>query len=108
MTDVAVVGIGIHPFGRHDELAGLDLGAYAARQALRDAGLSWADIQFAVGGSTAAGAADALVSVLGLTGVPFVNVFNGCATGGSALITAHNAIRAGQCDVALAVGFDKH
>ncbi|HEX2038572.1 MAG TPA: thiolase family protein, partial [Acidimicrobiales bacterium] len=47
-------------------------------------------------------------SVLGLTGVPFVNVFNGCATGGSALITAHNAIRAGQCDVALAVGFDKH
>ena len=108
MTDVAVVGIGIHPFGRHDERSGLDLGAYATRQALRDAGIEWKDVQFAVGGSTAAGAADSLVSVLGLTGVPFVNVFNGCATGGSALITAYNAIRAGQCDVALAVGFDKH
>ncbi|GFJ86485.1 acetyl-CoA acetyltransferase [Phytohabitans rumicis] len=45
---------------------------------------------------------------LGLTGVPFVNVKNGCATGGSALVSAVNAIRAGMADIALAVGFDKH
>ena len=42
------------------------------------------------------------------TGIPFVNVRNGCATGGVALATAANAIRAGETDLALAVGFDKH
>lgn len=65
-------------------------------------------MQYAFGGSSAAGAADALVSNLGLTGVPFMNVSNGCATGGSALISAFNAIRAGVADVVMAIGFDKH
>jgi acetyl-CoA acetyltransferase len=46
--------------------------------------------------------------VLGLTGVPFINVKNGCATGGSALITAHAMLRAGSAETALVVGFDKH
>src|SRR5690606_6410705 len=45
---------------------------------------------------------------LGLTGIEFVNVSNGCATGGSALAMADRAIRSGSCDVALAVGFDAH
>jgi acetyl-CoA acetyltransferase len=48
------------------------------------------------------------VSVLGLTGVPFINVKNGCATGGSALITAHAMLSAGSADTALVLGFDKH
>ena len=82
--DVAIVGIGIHPFGRH-ESTGLEQGAFAVRQALADAGLEWDDIDFAFGGSAAAGGADTMVSQLGLTGLPFVNVANGCATGGSAL-----------------------
>jgi acetyl-CoA C-acetyltransferase len=46
--------------------------------------------------------------VLGLTGVPFINVRNGCATGGSALTTAHAMLAAGTAEVALVVGFDKH
>ena len=62
----------------------------------------------AFGGSDSAGLADTLVAQLGLTGLPFVNVKNGCATGGSALISAVNAIRSGMADVVLAVGFDKH
>ena len=49
-----------------------------------------------------------MVNELGLTSVPFINVANGCATGGSALTAAQNAIAAGACDIALAVGFDKH
>jgi len=111
--DVAVVGIGIHPFGRHDA-SGLQLGAHAAREALRDAGVAWPDVQFAAGGSLAyalpGGGAmpDTLVNELGLTGVPFVNVANGCATSATAVLTAANAIEAGSCDLALAVGFDKH
>jgi len=106
--DVAIVGIGIHPFGRTEGVSGLDQGVYAARQALADTGKEWSDMEFAYGGSSAAGNADAMVSKLGLTGLQFINVSNGCATGGSALQSAFMAIQSGLFDVGMAVGFDKH
>jgi acetyl-CoA acetyltransferase len=105
---VGIVGIGIHPFGRHPGVAGLEMATLAARAALADAGVRWDEIDFAAGGSDAAGNADTTVSALGLTGVPFVNVRNGCATGGSALTTAHAMLSAGSAELALVVGFDKH
>ena len=108
MNDVAIVGIGMHAFGRHEGVSGLEQGAAAARQACADAGVSWADVPFAVGGSRDGGYPDRLVSLLGLTGLPFLNVINGCATGGAALITAVNTIRAGAHDLGIAIGFDKH
>jgi acetyl-CoA C-acetyltransferase len=107
-SEVAVVGLGIHPFGRHPGISGLDMAASAARAALSDAGIDWQDVQFAAGGSDAAGNADTTVSVLGLTGVPFINVHNGCATGGSALTTANAMLTSGAAEIALVVGFDKH
>lgn len=107
-SDVAIIGIGIHQFGRFEEMSGLDLGEIAARRALTDAGLAWRDMQFAFGGSIDGGYADSLVSRLGLTGIPFTNVSNGCATGGSALAMAVNRIRAGESDLGLVIGFDKH
>jgi acetyl-CoA acetyltransferase len=106
--DVAIVGIGIHPFGRTAGVSGLQQGAHAAREALKDAGVAWQDIQFAYGGSSSSGSADALVNVLGLTGLPFTNVANGCATGGSSLMSAYNAIKSGEFEIGLVVGFDKH
>ena len=106
--DVAIVGIGIHPFGRTPGRSGLQQGAFAARQALKDAGVEWRDMQFGFGGSASAGSADALVNELGLTGMPFINVANGCATGGSALISSYNAIKSGEYDIGIVVGFDKH
>ena len=105
---VAIIGLGIHPFGRTDGVSGLEQGATAARAALHDAGVEWEDMQFAFGGSTDSGNADTLVSRLGLTGIPFVNVANGCATGGSSLLAAYSAIRSGQHDIGMVVGFDKH
>jgi acetyl-CoA acetyltransferase len=106
--DVAIIGIGIHPFGRTEGVSGLEQGVYAARQALKDGGLEWNDMEFAYGGSAAAGAADTMVSKLGLTGLQFINVSNGCATGGSALQSAYMAIQSGMFDIGIAVGFDKH
>jgi acetyl-CoA C-acetyltransferase len=108
VTEVAIVGIGIHPFGRTDGMSGRDQGAVAARAALADAGIGWDQVQCAFGGSDAAGNADAIVNDLGLTGIEFVNVVNGCATGGSALTMADRAIRSGAYDVSMAIGFDKH
>ncbi len=106
--DVAIVGIGIHPFGRTPARTGLQQGAFAARAALEDAGVSWRDMEFAYGGSFSAGSADALVNELGLTGLPFTNVANGCATGGSSLMSAYSAIKSGEFDIGLIAGFDKH
>ncbi|MGY1739433.1 MULTISPECIES: thiolase family protein [unclassified Blastococcus] len=108
MPDVAIIGIGMHPFGRTPGVSGRAQGAHAARAALRDAGLRWPDLQFAVGGSQDAGNADALVADLGLTGIEFVNVRNGCAAGGSALAMADRAIRSGAHDIGIAIGFDAH
>ena len=108
MTRVAIVGIGIHPFGRTQGVSGQDQGAYAVRAACKDAGVAWGDIEFAFGGSQAAGAADTMVSKLGLTGLQFINVANGCATGGSALLSAYSTIQAGAYDLGIAIGFDKH
>jgi len=106
--DVYIVGAGIHPFGRTPGLTGLQQGVHAVRQALERAGLAWPDIRFAFGGSDSAGNADTMVAELGLTGLPFVNVANGCATGGSAMFGAYSTIKSGEFDIGVAVGFDKH
>ena len=108
MSDVCIVGIGIHPFGRTEGLSGIEQGVFAVRQALGDAGIAWPDIQFAYGGSDAAGNPDTMVERLGFTGIQFINVRNGCAAGGSSLASAAMAIQSGAYDIGLAVGFDKH
>jgi acetyl-CoA acetyltransferase len=108
MNNVYIIGAGIHPFGRTEGRSGRDQGVFAVRQAMEDAGIAWEDVGCAYGGSAAAGSADIMVNELGLTGLPFINVSNGCATGGSALASARFAVAAGEYDVALAVGFDKH
>lgn len=105
---VSIVGAGLSKFGRQPGVTGREMAVTAINNALADAGLSWPDVQVAFGGSDGSGLADTLVAELGFTGIPFTNVKNGCATGGSALFSAVNAVRAGAADIALAVGFDKH
>jgi acetyl-CoA acetyltransferase len=106
--DVTIIGIGIHPFGRTEGVSGLDQGVYAAREALKDAGLEWNKMQFAYGGSWDSGQADSIVRSMGLTGIQFINVTNGCATGGSALFSGYTSILSGAWDIGMVVGFDKH
>jgi acetyl-CoA acetyltransferase len=83
-------------------------GAVAVRRACADAGVGWQDMEFAYGGSQSAGDPDRMVSMLGLTGFQFINVYNGCAPGGSALASAYNTIKSGAFDAGIAIGFDKH
>jgi acetyl-CoA C-acetyltransferase len=108
MPEVAIAGVGLHPFGRFPAMTALDMAAIAARRALRDAGMQWTDMQAAVGGSYEVDNPDAVVAQLGLTGIPFTNVYNGCATAGSALFTAAQSIRFGLYDRVLVLGMDKH
>jgi acetyl-CoA acetyltransferase len=106
--DVAIVGIGLYPFGRHEGVSALEMGAAAARAALDDAGVRWQEIDTAYAGSLEVLQPDTLNKHLGLTGIPFTTLYNGCATGGNLLISAANAIAAGVGELAIAVGLDKH
>jgi acetyl-CoA acetyltransferase len=108
VTDVAIVGIGMHPFGRYGDKLALKMAAEAAQLALSDAGTDWSRVQTAYVGSYEVSNPDAVVSWLGLTGIPVRGVFNGCATGGTLLQMAAQAIRHGEADVAMAIGMDKH
>lgn len=107
IEELAIVGIGMHPFGRHEATA-QQMAAFAVRRALVNAGTTWDAVDVAVGGSLDGGQADVIVSELGTTGIPFVNVLNGCATGTASLITASSMLRAGDGRLAVVVGMDKH
>src|SRR4029450_12068521 len=49
--DVAVLGVGMHPWGKWGRNF-VEYGLVAARAALEDAGLEWGDIQFVSGADT--------------------------------------------------------
>jgi acetyl-CoA C-acetyltransferase len=108
MNDVAIIGVGLHPFGRFGDKTPFDMGADAIDLALADAGVEWPEVQFAFGGSWEVAQTDPLTGLMGLTGIPFMNVFNACATAASAIQQTANAIRAGVGDIGVAVGLDKH
>ncbi|MFE5478456.1 MULTISPECIES: thiolase family protein [Nocardia] len=107
-NEVAIIGVGMHPFGRFEGKTAMQMGTDAIRAALTDAGLEWRDVQFAVGGSWEVANPDAIVGMMGLTGIPFTNVFNACATSASATEACADAIRLGKYDIGIAIGMDKH
>ena len=110
MTDknsVAIIGVGLHPFGRFDKTA-MEMGAEAIQAALGDAGVDWKDIQFGFGGSYEVSNPDAVTRLVGLTGITFTNVFNACATSASAIQQTADTIRLGKYDIGIAIGLDKH
>ena len=108
MNDVAIIGVGLHPFGRFEGKSAMEMGVDAIFAAVADAGVQWSDIQFATGGSWTIANPDAIVGMVGLTGIPFTNVFNACATAASAAKACADGIRLGDYDIGIAIGLDKH
>jgi acetyl-CoA acetyltransferase len=106
-NDVAIIGVGLHPFGRFEKTA-MEMGAEAIQFALTDAGVQWKDIQFGFGGSHEVSNPDAVTRLVGLTGITFTNVFNACATAASAIQQTADTIRLGKYDIGIAIGLDKH
>ncbi|HEV7762250.1 MAG TPA: thiolase family protein, partial [Acidimicrobiales bacterium] len=108
MNDVAIIGVGLHPFGRFDGKSAMEMGADAIHAALADAGIQWNEVQFGVGGSYEVSNPDAVTRLVGLTGIPFTNVFNACATAATATQVCADTIRLGKYDIGIAIGMDKH
>jgi sterol carrier protein 2 len=106
---VCVAGVGMTKFekpGQHDYP---ELSKEAGEQALRDADVSYDEIEqafvgYVFGDSTCGQRA---VYQLGLTGIPVYNVNNNCSTGSSALHLAYQAVGSGAIECALALGFEK-
>ena len=106
---VDIVGIGLHPFGRFDDRSATDMGVVAVREALQEAGVGRGGFQAAFCGTAYGGVAAGhrVLSRLGMTGMPIVDVEAGCASGGAALMLAASAIRSEQYDTVLVFGVEK-
>jgi acetyl-CoA acetyltransferase len=107
---VHVVGVGMIPFTKPGVSEPYTvMGSRAAKLALDDAGVDYAEVQqayvgYVYGDSTAGQAA---IYGVGLSGIPVFNVNNNCATGSSALFLARQAVESGMVECALALGFDQ-
>lgn len=106
---VEIAGVGMHAFGRFGEKTVVELGVAAVRAALDDAGVGRGGFQAAFCGTVYSGVAAGhkVLTALGMTGVPIINVEAGCASGGAALGLGVEAIRSGRCDCVLVFGMEK-
>jgi acetyl-CoA acetyltransferase len=105
--DVAITGIGLHPFGRFDGVTVTDMGVTAVKAALAEAGNPRFEAAFCASVYSGVASGHKVLGALGLTGVPIVNVEAGCASGGAALMLAAHAIANGQYDTVLVFGMEK-
>ncbi|XUL86789.1 lipid-transfer protein [Streptomyces galilaeus] len=109
--DVAVLGAGMHPWGKWGR-SFVEYGTAAARAALADAGLEWRDVGSIVGADTVRGgypgyvAGATFAKALGWQGARVASVYAACASGAQAVNAARAQILSGLADVVLVVGAD--
>ncbi|WP_120728465.1 lipid-transfer protein [Streptomyces hundungensis] len=110
-ADIAVLGAGMHPWGKWGR-SFVEYGTVAARAALADAGVDWRDVQAVVGADTVRGgypghvAGATFARALGWQGARVTSVYAACASGAQAIGAARAQILAGLADVVLVVGAD--
>ena len=115
MREVAIVGVGMHSFGKHPDKSLNDLGRAASWAAIEDAGVDPNRIGIAYVGNSLAGLlvgqegvrGQVVLQDAGLDELAVVNVENACASASTALRGAWLEVGAGTCDVALALGVEK-
>jgi acetyl-CoA acetyltransferase len=85
------------------------MGVAAVRAALAEAGVGPGGFQAAYCGTvyTGVAAGHKVLTALGMTGMPIMNVEAGCASGGAALGLGVDAIASGRCDSVLVFGMEK-
>ena len=107
--DIYILGIYMTKFGKHTDKDVVDLASEAVLAALKDGGVTMKDMGImAAGCLMGQGSIGQMIQKqVGQTGIPVYNVSNACATGATALRTAIMAVKAGECDMGLAVGVEK-
>jgi acetyl-CoA acyltransferase len=115
MTEIIIAGVGMTRFAKHLDRSMRDLAGEAARAALADANAGVDHVDMVVFANAAAGLVTGQEMIrgqtslrdLGLTGVPYLNIENACASGGTAIGVARMAIESGQAEGVLVVGAEK-
>ena len=109
MRNVAVLGVGMHPFGMWADKSNADMSVVAGMAAMKDAGVKFDAVQAAYVGHIFAQpmAGVRVMKEFGLTGLPVQRVENASATGSAAFREACLAVAAGYYDVAMVLGFDQ-
>lgn len=115
MREVAIIGVGMTPFGKFLDKSLQDLGRQATWNAIEDANISPKDIQVAYVANAVGPQLIDLKGTIGqhilisagIQGIPVINVENACSSGSTALRGALLEVASGNCDVALALGAEK-
>ena len=107
---VNVIGVGMVKFqkpGASDDYN--VMAGNAIREAIKDSGVDFADIEQAFAGYVYGDSTCGQRSVyeVGLTGIPVFNVNNNCSTGSSALMLGRQAVEGGISECVLVVGFEQ-
>ncbi len=115
MTHAYIAGVGTTPFGKLDnhDLRSLTMLAVSALHT--ETGVPHGDIQRIYFGNAGAGTLTGQEMIRGqvmlrgspLAGVPLFNVENACASSGSALFLANEAVATGVAEVVLVIGVEK-
>src|SRR5438309_6737160 len=108
--DIWILGIHMTKFSKYPDKDTVDLAAEAAQAALKDGGVTMKQMGVLAAGNlmgASGGIGQQLQKQIGQTGIPVYNVANACPTGATALRTAIMAVKAGECDMGLAVGVEK-
>jgi acetyl-CoA C-acetyltransferase len=113
MRRVAVIGVGVTKFGKHDRTS-TELFAEAAREAVLDAGIEPRSVQALYYGNVTGGESERQLhmgplaaSLLGLPTIPTTRFENACATSHAAFRHAVMEIGAGVSDVVLVGGAER-
>ena len=116
MREVAVLGVGLHRFGKTgDEIVGTksvtELCRHAIDAALKDAGVPWKQIEAVCAASSRFSGGKGwglngndVVEDMGSTGIPVYNMSAGCAAGGNAFNVGYAMVAGGVYDMVLVVG----
>jgi len=109
MREVAIVGTGLVPFGKYPEKTLADIAWPAVKQAIQDSGIKKNDIGAAYCGTALGGmmAGQRILKIVGLTGLPIINIENACSSSSTAFREAWIAVAAGIYDAALVIGVEK-
>jgi benzoylsuccinyl-CoA thiolase BbsB subunit len=106
---VVVLGVGLHPFGRHPDKTIGEMARVAALAAMKDAGIGFEDIQAGFCGHVNQGVGAGLRTFgqIGATGIPVTNIELACASSSRAAMLAADAISSGLYDCAMIIGVEK-
>jgi len=114
MRDVAVIGLGMHPWGKFKDKSVNDLAHVAVDAALKDAGVNWREIEAVAAASSRFSGGrgwglngNDFVDDMGQTGIPVYNMSAGCAAGANAFNVGYSLVAGGMHDMVLVAGAEK-